>query len=308
MPLSGKEQSAHSGERFILEAMGGDAELVEYLRKWCGLLLTGITKEQAFLFFSGTGSNGKGVFVETMAHLLGDYSSPLSGTALTVKQGDSSTNEWAALRGVRFAYCGEIDSAKTMDSALIKTLTGEDSIAVRFLYREFFTLKPQFKIIYSANGEPRVRDNSYGFWRRIKHVPFQVTFDGARKDGQLKEKLRGEADGILLWSLVGLCNYLEHGMQEPEVVSAATRQYRDEQSAVKTFMGDCTESVPGHSVLLSRLHSEYLRWSKMNREKSLSSKKLKKELEQSRYDVYRGMQGYAIRDISLSEESPIAEH
>jgi putative DNA primase/helicase len=135
-----------------------------------------------------------------------------------------------------------------------------------------------------------------------------VTFDGARKDGQLKEKLRGEADGILLWSLVGLCNYLEHGMQEPEVVSAATRQYRDEQSAVKTFMGDCTESVPGHSVLLSRLHSEYLRWSKMNREKSLSSKKLKKELEQSRYDVYRGMQGYAIRDISLSEESPIAEH
>jgi len=295
-------------EKFILEAMAGDAELVGYLQKWCGLLLTGITKEQAFLFFSGEGGNGKGTFVETMAYVLGDYAAPLSGTALTVKQGDTSTNEWAGLRGVRFAYCGEIDPGKTMDSALIKTLTGEDSIAVRFLYREYFTLKPAFKIIYSANGEPRVRDNSYGFWRRIKHIPFRVVFDGARKDGSLKEKLREEADGILLWSLVGLCNYLEYGMEEPEVVSAATRQYRDEQSAVKVFMEDCTESVPGHSVLLSRLHAEYLKWSKANREKSLTNKRLLKELEQSGYQTLKGMRGITVLDVALSEESPIAEH
>jgi len=290
-------------EKFLLEAMDGDTELVSYLQRWCGYLLTGRTSEQAFLFFSGDGGNGKGTFTETIAFLLGDYASPLSNTALTVRQGDASTNEWAALRGTRFAHCGEIDPGKTMDSALIKTLTGEDSISVRFLYREFFTLKPQFKIIYSANGEPRVRDNSYGFWRRIKHVPFRVKFDGSRKDARLKEKLKEEAEGILQWALAGLHEYLEHGMEEPEVVAAATREYRDEQSAVKLFVEDCTTRIQGYHLLLSELHQEYQLWARSNRERSLTNKRLRKELELMGYETMKGERGVRICDLALKKSA-----
>jgi putative DNA primase/helicase len=74
-------------ERFILEVMDGDEDLAGYLRRFSGYALTASTKEQAFLFFSGIGANGKGRFVETLAHILGDYAAPLSPAALTVKYG-----------------------------------------------------------------------------------------------------------------------------------------------------------------------------------------------------------------------------
>lgn len=162
------------------------------------------------LFLSGIGSNGKGRFVETIAKILGEYQRRSSPSALTVKFGDSCTNEWAALRGVRFAYVWEGlgNRGKTLDSALIKTLTGEDSLRVRYLYREYFTLQPCFKLIYSANGQPKVRDTSYGFWQPCKHVPFNVSFRDERRDPGLQEKLSSEASGILNWALHGLHQWL----------------------------------------------------------------------------------------------------
>ena len=89
----------------------------------------------------------------------------------------------------------------------MKALSGGDSFRVRHLYREYFTLKPQLKLIYNANGQPRVRDSSYGFWRRCRHVPFNASFTGERCDPRLREKLEAERSGILNWMLDGFCGW-----------------------------------------------------------------------------------------------------
>ena len=284
---------------FVLEIMDGDQELADYLQRFAGYCLTGDTREQCFLFLSGIGSNGKGRFVETIANILGEYAAPLSPSALTVKIGDCTTNELAGLRGVRFAYVGEIEPGKTLDSALIKTLTGEDSLRVRYLYREYFTLQPCFKLIYSANGQPKVRDTSYGFWRRCKHIPFAVSFRDERRDPGLQEKLNSEASGILNWALHGLHQWLTEGLREPEIVSAATREYRDDQSVVKAFLSEATTTIPGHCVPLQKLHDRYLEWSKRNGEKNLSNRALKRELEQAGITTKKGMVGVLVENIGL---------
>lgn len=285
-------------EQFILEVLDGEEDLANYLRRFCGYLLTGSTKEQCFLFLSGVGANGKGVFTETLARLMGDYGEPLSPSALLVKQGEQ-TNEIASLRGARYVFCSEVEPGKTLDTALLKALTGEDSMRVRFLYREFFTMKPCFKILYSANGMPKVRDSSYGFWRRCKHVPFNRTFSPDVRDAGLRGKLEKELPGILNWCLSGLQEWLSGGLKEPGIVSAATREYRDDQSVIRAFLDDMTKKIPGHCVPLSELHEVYLDWAKKNGERTISNRVLKRELEQNGITTKRGMVGVLAENIGI---------
>lgn len=287
-------------ERFLLEVMGGDVELVGYLQRFAGYMLTGTTREQCFLFISGLGANGKGVFVETLAALLGEYAAPLSPGALVVKYGDQPTNELAALRGCRYVFCSEVEPGKTLDSALLKAMSGEDSLRVRFLFREHFTLRPQFKLVYSANGAPRVRDTSYGFWRRCKHIPFNVTFPPERRDPELRSKLLQELDGILNWALSGLREWRRDGLKEPRIVSTATRQYQDDQSVVLSFLDDTTRRIPGHDVPLSRLHEAFVEWAKRNGERVISNKALRKELEAAGFTARKGMCGVMVEGLAFT--------
>ena len=59
--------------QFLVEVTGGDIELQAYLQRMAGYALTGSTQEHALFFLYGTGANGKSVFVNTLATLLGDY-------------------------------------------------------------------------------------------------------------------------------------------------------------------------------------------------------------------------------------------
>ena len=60
-------------EKFVSEAMGGDEELVGYLRRFIGYAITGSCTEHALVFFYGEGNNGKSTFLTTLFKLFGDY-------------------------------------------------------------------------------------------------------------------------------------------------------------------------------------------------------------------------------------------
>ena len=296
------DASAPHWERFIASIMVEDEAMIAFLQRFCGYVLTGCTHEQCFAFLSGGGENGKGVLTETLAALLGSYASSISQAAIMVKSGDNIPNEWASMRGKRLAYCGEVETSKTIDSALVKTLTGEDTMSVRFLRREFFQMRPVFKLLYSANGKPKVKDNSHGFWRRVRLIPFDATFPKGdpRRDPDLKAKLRAELPGILNWCLHGLSQWRIKGLDEPERVTGATEEYRDSENVVKQFCDDRTRRIPGHCVPLAKLHEEYVEWSKRNAERTLSSKALGKELESLGYVKYHGRMGKMVQNIALA--------
>ena len=285
---------------FVNEIMDGDAELVGYLQRFAGYALTGDVSEQIFLFCSGSGANGKSVLLEVLASVLGDYATPLSPQALVVKH-DATTNELASLRGARLAYCAEIEAGKVLDAGLMKSLTGGDSFRVRHLYKEYFTLKPQAKLAYNANGQPRVRDNSFGFWRRCRHVPFNVSFTGERCDPRLREKLEAERSGILNWMLAGLRMWLESGLREPESVRIATSEYRDDQSVIRAFLDESTRNTPGLCVPLAELHTEYQEWAKRSGERGMTNRRLKRELEQAGLTTRKGVIGVLVEGLTLDQ-------
>jgi D5 N terminal like len=57
---------------FIREITCDDSELQRYLQRVSGYCLTGDTSEQELFFLYGTGNNGKGVFLQTLAGIVGD--------------------------------------------------------------------------------------------------------------------------------------------------------------------------------------------------------------------------------------------
>jgi hypothetical protein len=58
---------------FLDEITGGDMALQGYLKRLCGYALVGEVVEHILAFLYGTGGNGKGVFLNTITGILGDY-------------------------------------------------------------------------------------------------------------------------------------------------------------------------------------------------------------------------------------------
>ena len=62
-----------SFRRFLDRITDSNSELQAFLQRVIGYCLTGSVREHALFFLYGTGSNGKSVFLSTIAGLLGDY-------------------------------------------------------------------------------------------------------------------------------------------------------------------------------------------------------------------------------------------
>jgi putative DNA primase/helicase len=66
-------------------------------------------------------------------------------------------------------------------------------MTARFLYGEFFSFTPTFKIWMATNHKPVIKGTDYGIWRRIKLIPFTTKIEEKKQDKELEMKLRNEA-------------------------------------------------------------------------------------------------------------------
>ncbi len=131
---------------------------------------------------------------------------------------------------------------------------------MRHLNREFFDLRPSFKLIVSFNNKPVIRDPSEGIWRRMLLVAFTQTLPREQYDLRLPEKMRAEGPGILNWMLDGFRMWRERGLSPPESVAAATREYRADSDPIGNFLGTATVRVEGAFLRAQDLFACYEGW------------------------------------------------
>jgi hypothetical protein len=139
---------------FLQEITDGDDALQKYLQRISGYSLTGVTTEQELFFFYGSGNNGKGVFVLTVAGILRDYHVSTSIETFTVAKSERHPTELARLRGARLVTASETEEGRRWAEARIKELTGGDKIPARFMRQDFFEYFPQFKLVFLGNHMP----------------------------------------------------------------------------------------------------------------------------------------------------------
>jgi hypothetical protein len=98
---------------FLDEATGGDPELTRLLQQWFGYCLTGSTQEHALMFIHGDGGNGKSVFLNTVAGIMGDYAVTAPMDAFTISTGDRHPADLAMLRGARLVAASETEQGRS---------------------------------------------------------------------------------------------------------------------------------------------------------------------------------------------------
>ena len=150
-------------------------------------------------------------------------------------------------------------------------MTGGDPITARFLYSEFFTFQPKAKLWLAVNHKPRVSDDSYGFWRRVRLIPFTRTFGPDIADQRLAEKLRAELPGILTWAVLGCLDWQRDGLKPPEIVTTATEQYRQESDPLARFLEERCILQANKQASAGDLYRAYKDWAGDNGEREINS-------------------------------------
>jgi putative DNA primase/helicase len=168
-------------------------------------------------------------------------------------------------------------------------------MTVRKLNRDFFDLVPTFKLTLAFNNKPRITDNSYGMWSRVRLVPFQVVIPEKLRDKGLLDKLKAEGPGVLNWALDGFRMWRERGLSPPEAILAATADYRTESDRVGSFLEAATVPDPAGEILATQLYACFQGYAQAMEFRPVSQTLFGKELENRRITKGRDNTGRVLR-------------
>jgi putative DNA primase/helicase len=247
--------------RFLDEVTGGDVELQAYLQRMVGYALTGSTQEHALFFLYGTGANGKSVFVNTLATILGDYATNAPMDTFMETRTDRHPTDMAGLRGARFVAAIETEQGRRWAESKLKNLTGGDKISARFMRQDFFEFFPQFKLFVAGNHKPAIRNIDEAMKRRLHLIPFTITVPPERRDKYLQQKLLAERDGILAWAVQGCLDWQRHGrLDPPRRVVEATEEYFEAEDALGRWLDERCVREANAKSLTAELFNDWKQW------------------------------------------------
>ncbi|MBR5294094.1 MAG: DNA primase [Oscillospiraceae bacterium] len=257
-------------DRFIYEIMSGDAEKARFLQKAMGYALSGNTRHECmFILHGATTRNGKGTLCESILHVMGSYGCSANPDILAAKSylnSHAPSEDVARLAGIRYVNISEPDEGMVLNSALIKRMTGNDTLNARFLHENSFDYQPQFKVFINTNHLPIVTDMSIFMSRRLLVIPFCTHFAEHEQDDRLKELFRQPANqsAILNWLIGGYKMLQEEGLQPPTSVLIATGIYQENSDNITQFVRDQLIEIPGAEVRTSEVYARYRRWCENN--------------------------------------------
>lgn len=307
-------------EKFLLRSMGGDQELISYLARVAGYCLTGSTREEVLFVLHGRGRNGKGVYSDTLAAMLGELAErvPADLFCNSRRNADSPSPHLAKLPGVRLVNSSETEEGRRLDEAFIKLVTGGDDITAHAKFCDPTTFKPAFKLLLSTNHRPEIRGTDEGIWSRIHLVPWAVVIPEAERDKDLKAKLLAELPGVLAWAVRGCLEWQRVGLKPPAAVLAATQTYRQDSDALAAFLAERTtteETLPPGAlfveaarVLHGDLWSSYQAWCRDSGEPPMRSRDFSRALDERGFPSRKGAKNktfrLGIRLLADDEVSP----
>ncbi len=245
---------------FLEEVFGGDRELIDFIWRALGYSLAGDTSEHCVFICYGAGANGKTTFLNTLRAVAGSYGHNMPFTTIEMQGRSAVPTDVADLAGKRLVTATETNERNRLNESRFKALSGGDPITARHLYSSFFEFRPVAKFWLAVNHKPRVDDDSYGFWRRVRLIPFLRVFRERDADKKLAEKLAAEADGILAWAVQGCLEWQKRGLDPPDAVRAATDEYRDESDPIAGFIADRCVAAAECTVTASALYRAYREW------------------------------------------------
>ena len=314
-------------ERFLAEVLVTetgelDSELAAFVQRAVGYSLTGETREQVLLLLVGPrGSNGKSVLLETLGELLGDYGCTLAfSTLLEDRHGRNKGPELLPLLGSRLAVASEPNAGQRLDESAVKSLTGEDRIAVNPKYEAVFEFDNRAKLWLACNMPPRLSSGGDSMMRRIRVVPFRRHFFNPRvkgrepsgplegvRDDRLADDLARELPGILCWAIEGCLEWQRRGLASPRSVTLAGDEYQGDNDPIAGWLAAHVCTSPGTKTKMIEAHRSYSAWAEGQGFKPVGSRNLGGLLKGHGYTLRR-VGGYSqVLDVLVTMPATAAE-
>jgi putative DNA primase/helicase len=250
-------------------------------------------------FAQGAGANGKSVFINTIAGLLGDYHRTANMETFTASMHEQHRTHIAYLRGARLVTATETEHGRRWAEARIKEMTGGERLQANYMRQDPFEFVPQFTLLIAGNHRPGLRAVDEAVRRRFHLIPFRVTIPPAERDLELPERLRAEWPGTLAWMIEGCLEWQRRGLDPPRAVVEATSSYLEEEDAVATWIDERCQVHPNYWAASGALYGSWLIWAEAAGVYVLNEKAIVQALEnrgftRRRTGGVRGIQGLRI--------------
>jgi P4 family phage/plasmid primase-like protien len=244
--------------RFLLEIACGDRDLEEYLRRLCALCLTAHAEHAIFALF-GFGRNGKGSFIRVIQGILGNSAVMLRPRELAESKfaDDANKRTLSTLESARFV-CVQEAVASNLDFALLKVLSGGDTLSAAAMRESARQIHPTWKLFLTTNEQP-VFPADAAFRGRVHLVPFRADFSEA-PETTIDGTPRGELSGILA-ELIALCpSVIRDGLRSPAAVRGSTDALFAELDVAARFQADCLTSATHEAVAVADVSTAAIPW------------------------------------------------
>jgi putative DNA primase/helicase len=249
--------------RAFIETVLPDADVRDYVQRLVGYSASGHMKNDVFPFVHGPGGNGKTVFLESIAYVLGDYSHVAGDELLASRQNGVHPQAVMALRGHRFVVTSEVEGEGVkINTRQLKTITGDEWLTARAMHQSEEQFRNVTHLWMAANDLPSLNGLDPAIWRRVRLIPFTVTIPTEAKNANLTAELREEADGILAWVIEGALKYQRHGLNDvPEAVRLAGAEFQERSNPLLDwFESSEFELHDGGTASAAELRASYERW------------------------------------------------
>lgn len=258
-------------------------EKIECLQQYTGLCMTTDMRYQKALFLSGSGANGKGVFLEIIRSILAPASVNMSLKDLY----DQTAT--IGMIGKTLAYDGDITKKGGVDDGVFKKAVAGEEIRMKTLYKNPIAAKPTCKFLIAGNSLPHTKDTSKGYFRRWIIIKFGESFIG-REDRNLVDRLKGEIDGIFNWMVQGLKDLKEQGyITQPTSSAYELGEYNNVASSVYSFHNEVLNELPGGEIKGKDLYDAYIKHCDFSRLRPLSKQSFFKEFDEKFDEVTIGL-------------------
>ncbi len=288
-------------EGFVAQILP-DAEVRAFVQRYLGYALLGEVKEHVLAVFHGAGANGKSTLIGAVDYVLGDYALTPDAELLAERSGDFHPTSAASLLGARLAIIQEFDQGRRLAEGTVKRLTGGDPIAARRMREDFWEFTPSHTFVLATNHRPQVRGTDEGIWRRIRLVPFDVVIPERDRDPDLPDRLKAEADGILLWLVAGYTDWHTNGLAEPQAVKDATGQYRHDSDHLARFLADKCTAAGMVSVNSTMIYNAWSKWCLGEGIEPGTQTEFSNALAQRGFDKKRSSRGMVFTGLGLLAE------
>jgi len=301
--------------QFINEVMCGDKGNARFLQKTCGSNISGeILHECLYVFLGLTTRNGKSTLTETVIHLMGDYAATVQPQTLgrRTSHGSYPTPDLARLKGIRFVNVPEPPKELIFDSALVKQLTGRDSITARMLRQNPIEFRPEFNMTINTNHRAKFSDNTVFLSKRVQIIPFLRHFNPDEQDDNLKNEFKKPKNisAIFNWLVEGYRMLVEEGLDVPEEVKKATdAECKNNVTTVDVvdIEGFCEKNLEASENFRTKTsvaYERYEEWAKENNFTAIRVQDFIAELKRCNYNIKRsGSNGNEIVGFKLTQKA-----